>query len=373
MIQMYFNKDKQIRTAIPGLTGKTVLYIGSPENDLFPKDSGSWETLQKEFKLIGYKFIFVPELLETLSGQMSEYLFPGFELPDVNVVFERLQNLAGIKGKTGLIYKRRRYTYFRDLSKPGIDVRERISDLLELLSEPRIHKINVDSSLDNYDELAKDEDSSVRFRKFPTIACSEKQGAPRIRFSIERSDTRFREIPQEPLPWSESELDFETVYLLRNIRQFLEERHLSLEELEVLLGYSVQLSHLRIDNNGRIFLVDFGNKEVKMDHLTKMIYFFFLRHPEGVRMKEVDNYQDELLHLYLRITGRDDLDKIKASIARHTDPYGPNLNISSSRIRTAFRVLVGEKVAKFYCLEGTRGEPYSIGLDRDLVLWDYPE
>ena len=367
---MYFNKDKRITATIPGLSGKSVLYIGSPGNDLFPKDSGSWEALQNEFHWIGYKFIFVPELLEAFSGQMSEYLFPGFEMPDVDTIFDRLQDLAGIKGKTGFIYKHFRYTYFRDLSIPGIDVGERISDLIEFLSQPRIPQHIGKGALKEPDEA-----SPIRFSKTQKSTYTEIPFPAQyefdsdIQFSIKGP---FRKDEQEP-PWSESELDAETVSLLQNIRRFLNERNLTLDELEVLLGYCVKLSRLRIDNTGRIFLVDFDNKEVKMDRLTKMVYFFFLRHPEGVRLKEVSDHQEELLHLYLRITGRDDLEKIKASIARHTDPYGPNLNTSSSRIRTAFRVIVGEKVARFYCLEGTRGEPYTINLDRDLVLWDYPE
>ncbi len=384
---MLFNKDKRIKETIPGLNGKYVLYVGSTGKDLFPMDSSSWESLRDSFRRIGYKFIFIPELIEELSGQMSEYLFPGFVMPDADSVFNHLQDIIGIQGKTGFLYKRHSYTYFRDLSKPGTDIGESISDLLELLSKPRFPKFFVEQTLDICDKYEREEDEPTlqKNKRKPSseiplppqqdsdvlFRVDEQDGQTRFRKSS--GDTRFRAIERDPLPWSESDLDAETVSLLLGIRKFLKDRNLSLEELEVLLGYTVKLSHLRIDLNGRVFLVDYDNREVKMDHLTKMTYLFFLRHPEGIRMKEVSNYQEELLHLYLRITGRDDLDKIKASIVRHTDPYGPNLNTSSSRIRTAFRDLVGEKVAKYYCLEGKKGEPYSIPIDRDYVIWEYPE
>ena len=54
-----------------------------------------------------------------------------------------------------------------------------------------------------------------------------------------------------------------------------------------------------ITRGGKIFLSDFlddetGNPiEIKMDALTKMVYFFYLKHPEGVRIKDVVNDMGE--------------------------------------------------------------------------------
>ena len=73
------------------------------------------------------------------------------------------------------------------------------------------------------------------------------------------------------------------------------------------------------------------------------------------------------------ITGRDDPEEIRKSVAGHVDPYGSGLKISASRIKKAFRDALGEKVAKFYCPQGKKGEPYSIAIDRDFVIWEYPE
>ena len=112
-------------------------------------------------------------------------------------------------------------------------------------------------------------------------------------------------------------------------------------------------------------------KEIKMDHLTKMVYFFYLKHPEGVRVKEIDNHIDELMHLYMGITGRDDKDAIRASILNHVGAYSNSINVSMSRIRTAFKNAVDESIARFYWIEGNSGEPYSIAIDRDYVIWEY--
>ena len=108
-----------------------------------------------------------------------------------------------------------------------------------------------------------------------------------------------------------------------------------------------------------------------MDSLTKMLYFFFLRHPEGVRIKEVGDYMAELMHLYMGITGRDDKEAIRASILGHVDPFGNSINVSMSRIKAAFKNQMDAAVARYYWVEGKGGEPYRVAIDRDYVLWKY--
>ena len=108
-----------------------------------------------------------------------------------------------------------------------------------------------------------------------------------------------------------------------------------------------------------------------MDDLTKAIYYYYLRHPEGATLKELHEHQDEILKYYSGITGRDDMDGIRKSIENLLDPYANNLNVSMSRIKKAFRDVVGDRVARFYYIEGRSGEPRKILLDRDLVIWEH--
>ena len=175
----------------------------------------------------------------------------------------------------------------------------------------------------------------------------------------------------------QEELDERTIYILSDIQRFLKEHNLTLDELRVIIGYRVKLSRMTITRTGKIYLKDFPDKytghpkEIKMDSLTKMLYFFYLKHPEGVRVKEVDSHIDELMHIYMGITGRDDKDAIRASIQGHVAPYNNSINVSMSRIKSAFKNQVDESVAKFYWVEGVSGEPYRVALDRDYVIWEY--
>lgn len=81
-------------------------------------------------------------------------------------------------------------------------------------------------------------------------------------------------------------LDPRTEAILRELERIQETYGVSLEDLEIIMGYSVTLSSLFITRDRRIYLRDFNNLEVRMDHISKALYFLYLRHPEGIRVKD---------------------------------------------------------------------------------------
>ena len=166
-------------------------------------------------------------------------------------------------------------------------------------------------------------------------------------------------------------LDPRTEEILAEIRRLQQKYDVSIDELEILLGYTVRLSPLHITKGGRIFLADFDNTEVKMPNVSKALYFLYLRHPEGLRYKEIIDHKDELLHIYGSISGRDDPEEMEKSIDLLADPYGNALNVNASRIKTAFRNAVSDRVARFYYINGSAGGIKKVPLDRDLVIWEY--
>ncbi len=169
----------------------------------------------------------------------------------------------------------------------------------------------------------------------------------------------------------EEDLDPNTQEILAEIRRIQEKYHLTIDELELILGYTVRLSPVHITLAGQIFLPDFENREVKMPNISKALYFLFLRHPEGLRYKEVAGHREELLQLYLRVTGRDEPQEIEKSIDLLVDPYGNALNVNASRIKTAFRNVMSDRVARFYYINGAAGDVKKVPLDRDLVIWEH--
>ena len=169
----------------------------------------------------------------------------------------------------------------------------------------------------------------------------------------------------------EERLDPRTEQILAEIRRLQEKYGVSIDELELILGYTVQLSPLHITRGGRIFLADYDKREVKMPNVAKALYFLYLRHPEGLRFKDMSDHREELLHIYSGITGRDDPEEIEKSIDILVDPLGNGLNVNASRIKAAFRNVVSDRIARFYYLSGGAGEEKKVPLDRDLVIWEY--
>lgn len=92
--------------------------------------------------------------------------------------------------------------------------------------------------------------------------------------------------------------DSESQLLIDEIRQriaALRNRGVNTMFLHNLIDDGEHLSRLYITREFRIFLVDYNNLEIKMPVLPKAVFILFLRHPEGIRFKELADYYPELL------------------------------------------------------------------------------
>ena len=177
--------------------------------------------------------------------------------------------------------------------------------------------------------------------------------------------------PAAPAAESEFDLDPKTKALLDEIEAIKVKYGITIEELEAVLSYRVKLSHLRITRHKEIILDDFDHREVKMDALTKSIFLLYLKHPEGIRYKELCDHRSELEEIYLSISGRSDMDSIRKSIDDLTDPITSNsINEKVSRAKKAFREVVDVRIARFYYIDGRQGAAKRIALDRSLVIWE---
>ncbi len=169
---------------------------------------------------------------------------------------------------------------------------------------------------------------------------------------------------------SEPELDWKTIAILKEIERLQRKYDVTIEELTAFLNYKVRLSLLHISSSGGIFLDDFDFKEVKMDTLTKSVYFLFLNHPEGINFKDMGDHQGELEKIYSSLSRRDDMDGIRRSVATLCNPLDNSINEKVSKVKKAFRDAVDDRIARFYYIDGKKGEAKTIVLDRSLVIRD---
>ena len=131
----------------------------------------------------------------------------------------------------------------------------------------------------------------------------------------------------------------------------------------------VKLSRLRITRQFKIFMVDY-DLEIKMGPLPKTIFLFYLRHPEGVRFSYLQDYVNELIHIYERVSVNDDPERMRDSIMALTNPLNNSINEKCAAIKKAFLMQVNDDVARNYYVTGLQGGTKGITLDRNLVEWE---
>lgn len=137
-----------------------------------------------------------------------------------------------------------------------------------------------------------------------------------------------------------------------------------------LIDAHERLSRIRITKDFRIILTDYDNMEIEMTMLPKAVFLLFLRHPEGIRFKELSEHYSELYDIYRRMQPIGTTEKQKQSVRDVTDPCKNSINEKCAQIRKAFVTAFDEHLASHYFVTGKRGEPKGIQLPRELVKWE---
>lgn len=129
----------------------------------------------------------------------------------------------------------------------------------------------------------------------------------------------------------------------------------------------LEAAPLRITRGLRIFI---GQQELKMRPMSKTVLLLFLRHPEGILLKQIGDYRREMEGYYRRLNRSSNPMAVQQRICRIVDIFNNDLNVNISRINTAITALVNGPAGQLYHIRGTAGTPKSIPLDRSLVIWE---
>jgi hypothetical protein len=145
-----------------------------------------------------------------------------------------------------------------------------------------------------------------------------------------------------------------------------------LKDLLEKQSQSIQLdaiSRLEINYHNRILLPYF-KKEVELSYLTKAVYFLFLKHPEGINLKELGNYQKELLSIYTSVSNQLDYDKMVKSVEDVVNLETKAIYTHLSRIKSAYYKIMDESFAKYYIVSGNGEEDRKVLFDTTSIVWD---
>ena len=143
------------------------------------------------------------------------------------------------------------------------------------------------------------------------------------------------------------------------------------DEAEIVAAMNEEelFPQLIVTEDYKIVLDDGTNTEVKMEPIVKAVYLLFLSHPEGIVLKCLPDYRQELTTLYLLLRPYGLTDRVIQSIEDVTNPTLNSINEKCARIRKVFASLLPQSVARYYSISGKRGEAKKIDLVRANVVW----
>lgn len=142
-----------------------------------------------------------------------------------------------------------------------------------------------------------------------------------------------------------------------------------LSELTVLEGTD-EGERILVSRDFRILLPDRFDTEIRMRPLVKTVFLLFLRHPEGIRFGNLQDYRAELMDLYRGITRRPSGPELERSIDRLIDPADNSIHEKAAKLAATLAGYFRPEQLPAYTLTGKAGAPKRIRLDRTLVTWE---
>lgn len=342
-----------IRSSGERYLGEGQILILEPEN--YPVlDQKSIKYVRSEFSRRGYELLYLPEIFRNIDEDIVSYFAPeriSGGMPPLGIVQRRIEVELEliVSSPTAILSKNNQLCAISDLEGD-----ETTEDFLDLFIDELSPRHNLVHDLKPEYEMCECEpkmrESPRKFFHGNIFGCEVGAAkSPDESYDIENLI---------------SELCGKKKAQLRDIG-------LSEAALRFLMGCKIpKLSRIAITRRGEILLEDYGRAEIKMDDKTKALYFLYLRHPEGIAIKELPRHRQELMDLYQSISGRDDKSAMKRTVENLSDPYQNDANISLSRIKKAFCEIICDSVAKNYYVAGIRGGERKVVLDRSLITWE---
>lgn len=212
---------------------------------------------------------------------------------------------------------------------------------------------------------------------------------------IEESDRDYNdeeehEMPAAPASLAPTEVELEEEKDLQSIEQQKEEALKAIQaqiidyvttyqadpselihtllEGKIVIGKEKQQSPLVVNNDLKIVLPHYNELEVKMPAMCRTIYILFLKHPEGIALRNISDHRAELEDIYSMVMPGRSEERTTEAIDNLIDPMNNTLNEYISKIKRCFKTcIIDDELANKYCITGKRGKPYSIALDPALI------
>lgn len=163
---------------------------------------------------------------------------------------------------------------------------------------------------------------------------------------------------------SESE---ELISFVRLAVQELRRRRVAEDRISQSVRREIAAHRIRVSRDLRVYV---DSRELNMRPMAKSVFLLFLKHPEGIVLKDLWDYREELSGLYSRVSRSDDKGVIGKRIENLLDLCSNELNVNISRVNAAISAMVDDWERDSYTIAGRPGTPKTIPLDREFVVWE---
>ena len=103
--------------------------------------------------------------------------------------------------------------------------------------------------------------------------------------------------------------------------------------------------------------------------LVKTLFILFLRHPEGIVLKQRDRYRQEMEEIYTAICPNTAIETVRARIGRLVNLQDNSFSEKASVLNARLDVLLPKEVSWEYKIQGYNGHPRRILLNPLMIKW----
>ena len=109
--------------------------------------------------------------------------------------------------------------------------------------------------------------------------------------------------------------------------------------------------------------------ELSLRPLVKALFILFLRHPEGILLKQRDQYRQELEEIYSVICPNTAVEDVRARVGRLVNLQDNSFSEKASVLNARLDELLPPGTAENYKIHGYNGHPRRVPLNPLLVHW----
>ena len=121
---------------------------------------------------------------------------------------------------------------------------------------------------------------------------------------------------------------------------------------------------------GKKYDISIGGIALPLQPLLKTIFIFFLRHPEGICLKDRANYADEISSIYAVISPETSETVREQRMVRLLSPLDNSFSEKLTNLNKRLEEILGKEQSPIYKVQGSNGRPRRIPLSTIYVEWE---